>query len=330
MSDFNSLYQSQYRSTLTDADLYAQLENVLEKTSFDLPGSKYEGKVRDSYISDSVRYLITSDRLSCFDVILTTIPFKGQVLNQMAIDWFASVDDIVPNHLLDVPHPNVMVVKNVEILPIEVVVRGYLTGSAWRDYQAGKAISGIHLPVGLSRSQQFETPLLTPATKAELGKHDEPIAEDEIIARNIVDKKIWAEVREKALALFARGQQRAAERGLILVDTKYEFGILNGTLVLADEIHTLDSSRYWLADSYAARFSAGESPAMLDKEPTRQWLLEKGYTGEGTPPVFTAEHRVSIARHYISSYEQITGKIFVGDVQNVHAAIESSLLISGK
>ena len=326
MSDFCSLYQSHYRSTLTDADLYAQLENVLARTSFDSLGSKYEGKVRDSYLSDSVRYLLTTDRLSCFDVVLTTIPFKGQVLNQLAIDWFASVEDIMPNHLIDVPHPNVLVVKNVDILPIEVVVRGYLTGSAWRDYQSGKAISGIALPAGLARSQKFETPLLTPSTKAERGKHDEPIAEAEIIARNIVDKKIWAEVREKALALFARGQELAAERGLLLVDTKYEFGILNGTVVLADEIHTLDSSRYWIADTYAARFSAGELPSMLDKEPTRHWLLENGYTGEGTPPAFTAEHRIRIARHYISSYEQITDKVFVGSVQNVHAGIESSLL----
>ena len=322
MNDEFSIYQNEYSCSLSDDDLKAQLKYVLESTDLSALGEKYEGKVRDSYVSDGVRYLVTSDRLSCFDVVLTSVPFKGQVLNQIAVDWFKRADDIISNHLIDVPHPNVMAVREVEIIPIEVVVRGYVAGSAWRDYEAGKPVSGITLPEGLKMSERLPEPLLTPSTKAERGEHDEPISEDDIIKQNLVEKKTWHEVREKALALFAMGQKRAAEQGLILVDTKYEFGLLAGKVVLADEIHTLDSSRYWIESSYQEHFAAGEPPRMVDKEPTRQWLLSKGYKGNGAPPAFTDEHRIKLARHYISSFEQITGTTFSGEVEDINQALK--------
>lgn len=310
---------------ITRTEILKQLPNVLEATHFDHLGERYEGKVRDSYTRGEQRVLITTDRLSCFDRVVTTIPFKGQVLNQLALKWFARTQDIVQNHLIDTPHPNVMVVKNCRILPIEVVVRGYLAGSAWRDYSAGRDISGVKLPPGMRSAQRLETPLLTPATKAEHGAHDTPISESEIITKGIVDRDIWAEVREAALSLFALGQRAVAERGLILVDTKYEFGIYQGGLVLADEIHTLDSSRFWKAGTYNERFARGESPEMLDKEPTRQWLLQQGFQGDGAIPHFSDEHRVQIAEHYIGSYEQILGEEFVAAGGAVGLSIERAL-----
>jgi phosphoribosylaminoimidazole-succinocarboxamide synthase len=218
-----------------------------------------------------------------------------------------------------------MVVKNCEILPVEVIVRGYITGSAWRDYQAGRPISGITLAPGLRQSQKLPQPILTPSTKAEIGKHDEPISEKEIITTGLVTKKLWEQVREVALALFSQVSRELATRGLIMVDTKYEFGLVNGKLVLADEVHTLDSSRYWIAASYPERFEKGESPEMLDKEPTRQWLLSQGYSGEGQVPVFTDEHRVQIARHYVDSFGKILGREFSGAVGPVAQRIEKNL-----
>ena len=292
---------------ISDEQIRNQLPHVIAKTDFNFLGKKYEGKVRDNYTAGDKRYLITSDRLSCFDVVVTTIPFKGQVLNQIAVDWFDRTKDIVENHIIDIPHPNVMVAKNCEILPIELIVRGYITGSAWRDYQEGKTISGIKLPAGLKASQKFEKPLITPSTKAERGSHDMPISEAEILSSGLLPKKIWEQVSELSFALFAQGQKRAEELGLILVDTKYEFGMYQGRLVICDEIHTLDSSRYWIKKSYAERFAKGEAPEMLDKEPTRQWLLSQGYKGDGPIPHFTDDHRVQISKHYISSYELVTG-----------------------
>jgi phosphoribosylaminoimidazole-succinocarboxamide synthase len=310
---------------IADRDIDAQIEHVLTETDFDFLGVKYEGKVRDSYIAGDRRYLITSDRLSCFDVVVTAVPFKGQVLNQLAVYWFKLSEQIVSNHLLDLPDENVMVVKNCEILPIEVVVRGYLTGSAWRDYQAGRAISGVTLPAGMNQYQILPEILLTPSTKAERGKHDEPIAESEIVRRGIVAPKVWSEVREKALALFKLGQEEANRRGLLLVDTKYEFGLLNGKLILADEIHTLDSSRYWIMESYERRVASGDAPEMLDKEPTRQWLLSVGFKGDGPIPEFTRQHRAEIAKHYIGSYEKITGGAFSAQVGSVLERIRGRL-----
>jgi phosphoribosylaminoimidazole-succinocarboxamide synthase len=313
------------KEMITEQQILEQLPNVLDETHLDFLGEKYEGKVRDNYVKGDTRYLITTDRLSCFDVVVTTIPFKGQVLNQLAVHWFKEAGDIIENHIIDIPDPNVMVVKNCNIVQIEMIVRAYITGSAWRDYEAGKSVSGITLPEGLKPSQKLETPIITPSTKAEKGSHDEPISEEAILSKNLVDTSIWEQMKEASLALFSLGQKKAAEQGLLLVDTKYEFGLLDGRLVLADEIHTLDSSRYWISDSYQDRFNNGVAPEMLDKEPTRQWLLSQGYKGEGEIPEFTDEHRAEISKHYIDSFARVSGHAFEGVPGNTHARIEKKL-----
>ena len=310
---------------LTDRDIRNQLPFVLAESHFDQLGERYEGKVRDNYSRGDRRVLITTDRLSCFDRVVTTIPFKGQVLTQMAVEWFKRTNSIIANHIIDLPDPNVMIVRSCEILPIEVVVRGYLTGSAWRDYQAGKEVSGIRLPGGLSNYQKLPEVLLTPSTKAARGTHDEPISEKEIISRRIVEPKVWSQVREAALALFAEGTKCAGKNGLILVDTKYEFGLVNNELILADEIHTLDSSRYWVASSYQDRVARGETPIMLDKEPVRQWLLTQGFKGDGEIPKFSDQYRVEIARHYIDAFEKIVGRPLEGSVGDVAQRIRQRL-----
>lgn len=288
---------------------------------------KVEGKVRDCLLLGAKRLLIATDRLSAFDVVLTTIPFKGQVLTQMARHWFEKTAHIIPNHIISYPHPNVMLTQEVEILPIEVVVRGYLTGSAWRDYQAGKMISGIELPKGMKKSQKFQTPLITPSTKEERGKHDLPISEAEIIEKKIVSPEIWQQTRTKALELFNFGTKEAAKQGLILVDTKYEFGVLKSEnkLILADEIHTPDSSRFWISETYQELFSKGEDPEMLDKEFVRKELISLGYMGEGTPPTLSDDFRVETALRYIQAFEKITGKKFEPSVGNIEKSILESI-----
>ncbi|MCB0309701.1 MAG: phosphoribosylaminoimidazolesuccinocarboxamide synthase [Bdellovibrionales bacterium] len=310
---------------LTDEQIVSQLPHVLDSTNFDFLGERYSGKVRENYLLNGERYLITSDRLSAFDVVVTTVPFKGEVLNTLAVHWFKLTEDICENHIVDVPDPNVMVVRDVQILPVEVVLRRCLAGSAWRDYQAGKAVSGVKLPPGLRESERLPDLIMTPSTKAPKGQHDEPISEAEILSKGIVERKIWEEVREKAMALFQLGEAQAAKQGLILVDTKYEFGLRNGKVVLADEIHTLDSSRYWIAQTYQERFEKGEQPEMLDKEPTRRWLLSQGYKGDGPVPEFTDEHRVQISRHYIDSFTKISGAQFQGEVGPTAKRIENNL-----
>lgn len=315
--------------------LRTQLNFTLESSEFPELGKKIQGKVRDSYVvtraGQRQRILIASDRLSAFDRVLTTIPFKGQLLNRMAAYWFNETKDIVTNHIIENPHPNVFIAREVKILPVEVIVRGYLTGSAWRDYKSGKAVSGISLPPGLKRSERFETPLITPSTKADVGEHDLPISSDEVVTSGLVDKKLWQQICEVALQLFTFGTELAKKRGLILVDTKYEFGIGEGPggkpeLVLADEIHTQDSSRYWLLKSYAQRFNQGEDPEMLDKEFVRRWLMEEhNYMGEGKPPVFTDDFRIETAVKYIEAYEQITGESFEAVVGNPREEIGAIL-----
>ena len=305
--------------------LYSQLEYVLEETDFPQLGKKYQGKVRDSYAKGDIRYLITTDRLSCFDKVVTSIPFKGHVLQNLAVNWFRLSEDIISNHIIDIPDPNVMVVKNCEILPIEVVVRGYLTGSAWRDYEKGLQISGVSLPSGMKASQRLPQVTVTPSTKAEQGSHDTPISEKEIVDAGIVKKELWHEVRETALQLFALGEEVSNKQGLILVDTKYEFGLYQGKLILADEIHTLDSSRYWEKSTYQARFEKGEQPQMLDKEPMRQWLISQGFMGDGPVPAFSKEKRVEISKHYIHSYQRISGKEFEAEAGPVSQRIGRNL-----
>lgn len=300
---------------LSRKTIEAQLAHTIQRV--EVPGleNRFEGKVRDCYVVGDKRIIIASDRLSAFDVVLTTIPFKGQLLNEMATYWFEQTAHIVKNHVVAKPHPNVLITQEVDIIPIEVVVRGYLAGSAWRDYKTERPISGLLLPKGMRKSERLPEPVVTPSTKAEQGKHDEPISGEEIVAKGLVPADIWQEVCSKALALFNFGTKKAAEQGLILVDTKYEFGMLekNGKseLVLADEIHTPDSSRYWMLESYQSRFEAGEDPEMLDKEFVRRWLIEQGYMGNGTPPRFTDSFRVDTTLRYVEAYETITGRSFV-------------------
>jgi phosphoribosylaminoimidazole-succinocarboxamide synthase len=310
---------------VVDAEIFNQLNLTLDQTNFSTLGARYQGKVRDTYSKDGRRYLIATDRLSCFDRVVTTVPFKGEVLTKLAANWFKLTSDIIENHVIDLPDPNVMLVKDCEIVPIEVIVRGYLAGSAWRDYQAGREISGVRLPSGLTAYSKLPKIILTPSTKAPIGSHDMPISEDEIVSSGKVDKSLWQQIREAALSLFALGEEVSLTQGLILVDTKYEFGLLNGKLILADEIHTLDSSRFWLKSSYVERISGGLAPEMLDKEPTRQWLLAQGFKGDGEIPHFTDEHRISIAKHYISAFEKITGLEFSTKSECVTERIKRNL-----
>jgi len=271
--------------------------------------NKYSGKVRECFLDGDRRILITSDRLSCFDKIITTIPFKGQLLNSVAEYWFDATKDIIQNHIIARPHPNVWVAREVEIIPIEVIIRGYITGSAWRDYQAGKTVSGIKFPTGMKKHQKLDTPVITPSTKAASG-HDMPISTTEIVQQGIVSEKLWKEIEEVTCALYAKGVETAKARNLILVDTKYEFGLLNGKLVLADEVHTQDSSRYWVLDSYQPLFDADKEPENYDKEFARSWLIERGYMGDGEIPPIDNDFRINVALKYIEAYERITGKQF--------------------
>jgi phosphoribosylaminoimidazole-succinocarboxamide synthase len=307
--------------------LFEQLQHTLRETSFSALGEKYQGKVRDTYRKGEQLTLITTDRLSAFDHVLTTIPFKGEVLNRLATFWFEKTKHVVQNHLLDVPDPNVAVARRCEAFPIEFVVRGYITGSLWRDYQKGThGAYGIPFPAGLKKDQKFEAPIITPSTKAEYGKHDEPISEKEILGKNLLGKRDWETARDAALGLFAEGQKWAKTRGLILVDTKYEFGKAGDQLYVIDEIHTPDSSRYWLAGEYEARYARGDDQKMMDKENIRQWLIkERGFQGQGAPPPIPDDVRVDLAQKYIAAFEQITGEKVKLEVGDVVARIEKNL-----
>ena len=290
--------------------LREQLPHTLRETNFEHLGTLYRGKVRDTYAQGNRLILITSDRLSAFDRVLTTIPFKGEILNRFAWFWFEKTKDVAKNHVLDVPDPNVTVARRCQALPIEIVVRGHLTGSLWRDYQAGRHTAyGVPIPDGMKRDQAFDSPIITPSTKAAIGEHDQPISEAEILARGLVSERDWRRACDAALALFDAGRKWAASRGLILVDTKYEFGTQGGELYVIDEIHTPDCSRYWMADEYERRFQAGEPQRMLDKENVRQWLIqERGWQGHGEPPEIPDGFRVEVAEKYVTAYELITGQ----------------------
>jgi phosphoribosylaminoimidazole-succinocarboxamide synthase len=260
--------------------------------------------------------LVASDRISAFDRVLTTVPFKGEVLARISSWWFGRCSDIVANHTLGGGGPaelggtgRASLVRRANMIPVEVVVRGYLAGSAWRDYSQGRPVSGIALPEGLSQNEKFPVPLLTPSAKVD-GGHDRPVSRDEILAGGIVGRGLWLQIEEAALALFRRGQELAAKAGLILVDTKYEFGLVEGSLVLADEIHSPDSSRYWWADSYERLLRSGEAQRELDKEPFRRWLVAHGFRGDGPAPEIPDAVRAETAWRYVQAYETITGGIF--------------------
>jgi phosphoribosylaminoimidazole-succinocarboxamide synthase len=298
---------------MTGRDRELTIPPALSETNYSWLGDVYRGKVRDSYVAGDTRVLIATDRLSAFDRVISTVPGKGQVLTRMAAYWFGRTKEIISNHLIGIPDPNVMVVKDVSIVPVEVIVRGYLAGSAWRDYEAGRLVSGHRLAPGMSQFEQFPTPLVTPCTKEAVGQHDMPISESELLARGLVSREHWEDIRATALKLFELGSREVASRGLLFADTKYEFGLLDGKVVLADEIHTLDSSRFWVKDSYEQSLSKGEPPEMLDKEPIRRWLIERGFMGEGQPPEIEKDYRLALRDHYVKSAERITGEACVLD-----------------
>ena len=290
--------------------------NALVKTNFSFEGQKslYVGKVRDVYDIDG-RYLVmvASDRISAFDVVLPRgIPYKGQVLNQIAAKFLDATADIVPNWKIASPDPMATVGVRCEPLKVEMVIRGYLAGHAWREYRAGKrALCGVPLPEGMKENQRFDSPIITPTTKASEG-HDLDVARDEIIAQGLVSEADYELLEQYTRAVFARGAQMAAEKGLILVDTKYEFGKRDGRIYLIDEIHTPDSSRYFYADGYDERFAKGEQQKQLSKEFVRQWLIENGFQGrEGeNAPEMTDEYVSQVSNRYIELYENITGETF--------------------
>ncbi|MCK4335596.1 MAG: phosphoribosylaminoimidazolesuccinocarboxamide synthase [Candidatus Aenigmarchaeota archaeon] len=311
-----------------------QLENTLEKTDFPELGEKYEGKVRDNYTQGEKRVIITTDRISAFDRVLGTIPFKGQTLNELASFWFDKTKHIVRNHMIDLPDPNVMVVRECESIPVEMVVRGYITGvtktSAWYNYSRGvRNFCGVRLPEGLKKDQKFDSPILTPTTKAEHGEHDVSISPEEIVSKGIISKEMFGQLNEISFKLFDFGVQWAKKNGLILVDTKYEFGLIGGGIVLMDEIHTPDSSRFWFADTYQELFEKGEEQRKLDKEYVRTWLADQGFRGDGTPPKLTDEIRAEAAKRYIKAFEIITGEKFTLAEKPVLERIRENLRIKG-
>ena len=292
-------------------------------------GEHYKGKVRENFYMDDEIIMVTTDRVSAFDHVLGTIPFKGQILTEIANFWFEKTKHIAPNHIISSPDPQVLVARKAKTLPVEVIVRGYITGSLWREYEQDiNGQYGFLLPNGLKKDQKFDTPILTPSTKAEYGMHDEPIARKDIISE-LVDEEIYAQAEVYALKLFAAGQEWASKQGLILVDTKYEFGMVDDKLIVIDEIHTPDSSRYWIASEYEKRFNERKNQNMLDKENIRHWLIERGFCGEGTPPVLTDEIRVTLAERYIELYTQLTGNEFHPLLGDVKSRIERNLEKAG-
>ncbi len=315
---------------MLDEALRSQLAHPLRESALPL-GTPRRGKVRDVYDLGDRLLLVASDRLSAFDVVLTTIPCKGQILTQLAAYWFERTKDVCPNHVVAHPDPAALVAVKCAPLPVEVVVRGHLTGSLWRDYASGRPDPyDLGLPKGLRKDEAFERPILTPTTKAEAGAHDEPLSSAEVVRRGLVPAPLWDEVQRRALALFERGRAICKERGLLLVDTKYEFGLAGDRLLVIDEIHTPDSSRFWEAAEYEARFAAAKEQQMLDKENIRQWLLqERGFSGHGTPPAIPDEVRLDLARKYAAAFERITGKAFVPDVGDPGPRLEANLRKAG-
>lgn len=306
---------------------------TLLKTDFHFPAQTavYHGKVRDVYtINDSTLVMVATDRISAFDVVLPEgIPYKGQVLNQIAAFFLDATRDIVPNWKLATPDPMVTVGQRAEAFPVEMIIRGYLAGSAWREYAAGKReICGVKLPDGMVENQAFPEPIITPTTKAAEG-HDENISAEEIIARGLVSEENYKTMAEYTMALYRRGVDMAARKGLLLVDTKYEFGLLDGKVILIDEIHTPDSSRYWYADGYQERLAAGEPQRQLSKEFVRQWLISNGFMGKDGQkiPDMTPEVVNSISERYIELYEHLTGNTFVkAEETDLDARIEKNVL----
>ena len=319
---------------VSDKLIIQSIPNVLK--SIDIPelGDKKQGKVRDIYFKDDTRILITTDRQSAFDVILGHIPYKGAVLNMLSKFWFEQTQDIIKNHMIRVPDRNVMVTQNCKPTSVEMIVRGYMTGvtktSIWYSYEKGeRTMYGINFPEGLKKNQQLPTPVLTPTTHPEagVGLHDERLTRDEIVDQHIVEKELYEQMEQVALTLFAYGSELCKKQGLILVDTKYEFGTHNGELMLIDEIHTPDSSRFWISESYTTLFSNGEEPENFDKEFLRlRYANELNYTGDGEPPEMPQDLIIDLAKRYISVYEKITGKVFESFEYPIEERIRKNLL----
>jgi len=312
-----------------------QLDKTIKETDFATLGKLYRGKVRDNYINENkkIRIIIATDRISSFDRVITTIPFKGQMLNQISAFWFEKTKDLVTNHVIEVPDPNVSIVHQCDTIPVEIIVRAYITGTMWRNYIKGEPISGIKLPQGLKKNQALDEIVISPSTKAKSG-HDIYLPREKIIKDKMVDKEIYEQMEEASLKLFKFGQEFCKKNGLIMVDTKYEFGLKDDELIVIDEIHTQDSSRFWILESYDEKFSKEEEPEILDKEIFRGWLMKTypdifpNIKPEQEIPPISEEIKINLAKRYMKSYEKITGKEFKPLVSNVYNRIQENLKIS--
>jgi phosphoribosylaminoimidazole-succinocarboxamide synthase len=319
---------------ISRTELAALLPQALDSTHLPLPG-RTSGKVRDWYtLGGSQRLIVTTDRLSAFDRILARVPYKGQVLNQLSNWWFEQTADIIPNHIVSKPDPNAVVVTEGSPILVEVIVRGYITGvtttALWYRYSLGERdIYGYTFPEGLKKNQLLPEPIITPTTKGVDGAHDERLTCAEVTEKGLLDQKTWDTVQSAALAIFKRGQQLALKAGMILVDTKYEFGIApDGTVMIIDEVHTPDSSRFWKADSYDACFAAGQEPENFDKEFVRIAYAEKGYRGDGPIPEMPADLWVGASERYITIYEKLTGRTFVPGAYPVEPRLLENLRVA--
>jgi phosphoribosylaminoimidazole-succinocarboxamide synthase len=334
---------------LSTDQIIAAIPNALLRVDLPGLGPRLEGKVRDIYVQDGQRILVTTDRVSAFDRVLGAIPFKGQVLNQLSAWWFEQVGDVVASHVISVPDPNVTVAHEAEALPVEVIVRGYITGvtstALWTLYSQGVPRPyGLDLPPGLRKNDPLPQPVITPTTKASSpGGHDERLTSAEVVERGLVAPALWDEVQQAALAIFQRGQEVARRAGLILVDTKYEFGLIDGRLALIDEVHTPDSSRFWVAESFE-RMQTGldtaqtpignhpggtrpteSEPESFDKEFLRLWFVAQSYRGDGEPPAMPPEFIAQVAQRYIAAYERLTGLSFTPGAQPAAGRIQRAL-----
>ena len=310
------------------------LDNCIVETKVEALKAPYRGKVREVYDLGSEKLgIVVTDRISAFDYIMKqAIPFKGQILNQMAAFSFEKVKDIVPTHVIDIPHPNITIAKKCDSIAIEVVIRGYLTGHAWRTYKSGlRELCGVSLPEGMKEHDKFPTPILTPATKATEG-HDEDISEKNILDRGIVEKKLWLQIRDTAFKLFERGTEVAAKQGLILVDTKYEFGLYNGELTLIDEVHTTDSSRYFYLEGYEERQQNGEPQKQLSKEFLREWLMDNNFQGlDGqTLPDLPDSFRMEVYERYAELFGLLTGNEFEPKLEKEFDSVLAEILNNAK
>ncbi len=310
------------------------LDKTLKETYFPSLGKLYKGKVRDNYSKGEQRVIIATDRISSFDRVISTIPFKGQMLNQISAFWFEKTKGIVRNHFIESPDPNVSVVTQCETIPFEIIVRAYLTGSMWRDYKKENSMSGISIPKGMKKNQRFDEIILTPSTKAASG-HDIYLPKEEIIKKGMVDKDVYEQMEETAIKLFEFGQEHCKKNGLIMVDTKYEMGLKDGELMVIDEIHTQDSSRFWLADSYDELFAKEEEPEILDKEIFRGWLMTTypeifpNIKPEQEIPPIADDIKIELAKRYMKSYQIIVGMEFKPEVSNVKERIINNLKKAG-